>query len=241
MQINVFEPLQTSVQRMVLALIVDDALNWFPFIGGSGAQRASLFGESLVLEFLGTDVTLDENDNIDGTITAINIYLSDRTTLAASVSGLAGSDLSAIVEAAAAIPDPDNRPDVEDPFWGAFLSALGGPEAVNYTGSSERDVIDGTPLDDTINGKGNDDNLIASKGSDNVNGGGGKKDFWVGKELTQGITANLPDGFIAKSLTEIDTISGIENIVGTNYDDVITGDDKANEFWGCDDKDSISG
>jgi Ca2+-binding RTX toxin-like protein len=121
-----------------------------------------------------------------------------------------------------------------------------------FNGSPERDVFYGGNLNDKFQG--------GAEG-DYINGGGGS-DTASYADRTSGITAqmsfnNLAAGDELRSPNEIagrtdgkvspadstwvDTLISIENIEGTNFDDILLGDERANTLWGLDGNDRIEG
>ena len=101
------------------------------------------------------------------------------------------------------------------------------------------DELDGGAGDDNINGDAGDDRLIASAGSDILDGGADSDtvDFsaLTGFTGVTGVTLDL-DGVTPVTATVADgsnvSIANIENITGSIVDDVLSGDDSANEISG---------
>ncbi len=102
----------------------------------------------------------------------------------------------------------------------------------NLLGGSGDDSLHGEDGDDTLKGKGGDDRLAGGEGDDIIKGGSGW-DFssydWGG---TQGIIVNLVTGVAIDQYGDTDTLSGIEGIRGSQFDDIIIGDDNNNALWG---------
>ncbi len=186
--------------------------------GGSGGDR--LFGEG------GNDVLLGGHGRWVGDL----FYIGDE------INGGDGVD-TAVFNSAVTI---DLRP-----------GGVHGGEALEDTfisierfrGSAERDFFYGSNFNDWFQGRGE---------GDYMNGGGGN-DTASYAERTSGITAdmtfnNMAAGDEARHPNEIagrtdgkvsphegtwiDTLISMENIEGTNFDDVFLGDERANTFWG---------
>ncbi|WP_372088784.1 calcium-binding protein [Tistrella mobilis] len=120
---------------------------------------------------------------------------------------------------------------------GTPIDQLQNVEAV--LGSDHNDVIfsiDGARID---GGRGNDI-LISSAGSDTLIGNEGT-DGVAYLEAASGVTANLATGTGTAGEATGDIYTGIENLYGSQFDDVITGDDGANTLAGYAGDDAISG
>lgn len=98
-------------------------------------------------------------------------------------------------------------------------------------GEAGRDVFDGGDGDDYIHALQDGDTLIGSTGIDTVS---------YAHVTDYGVNANLETG-VASGGTYDDSLSGIENLVGTDNDDVLVGNDGANVLSGLAGADSISG
>jgi Ca2+-binding RTX toxin-like protein len=104
----------------------------------------------------------------------------------------------------------------------------------------------GSANDDTLTGDGGNNLLVGGLGDDALNGGLGidtinyadSKDFVI-VDLTGNIAAsfNTDTGF----LTESDTVTAIENVVGTSHNDSIGGDSAANKLDGGAGRDDLFG
>lgn len=121
-------------------------------------------------------------------------------------------------------------------------------------------------LDDTIVGTAGDDTLTGGAGRDTVSGGDGDDTFIAGiddgsndtyyggtsgadsgtdtvdyGDSTAAVLIDLSTGQAIGTSVGTDTLSGIENAIGSDYDDTITGDENANELSGGDGDDTITG
>lgn len=121
-------------------------------------------------------------------------------------------------------------------------------------------------LNDTIVGTAGDDTLTGGAGRDTVSGGDGDDTFIAGiddgsndtyyggtsaadsgidtvdyDDATAAVLIDLSTGQAIGTSVGTDTLSGIENAVGSAYDDTITGDENANELSGGDGDDTITG
>jgi len=93
----------------------------------------------------------------------------------------------------------------------------------------------GTPGDDNLTGGAGDDIFYATTGTDTLDGGAHiNGDTVIFTNATSGVTANLDPAqqdFTASGLG-LTTLLNIENLTGSNYDDVLTGDANHNVLSG---------
>ena len=125
-------------------------------------------------------------------------------------------------------------------------------------GTDHDDVLFFTYGDDTLNGKGGDDRLYGGPGRDQLFGGlgndqlyggadadllnGGDGNDWVSYIASPvGVSVNLATGTGAGGDAEGDTLQNIENIIGSHFDDVLTGDDGNNLLRGLSGADTLNG
>ncbi|KAM4017490.1 LOW QUALITY PROTEIN: uncharacterized protein ACNLHF_007129 [Anomaloglossus baeobatrachus] len=117
-------------------------------------------------------------------------------------------------------------------------------------GSSGKDYLYGGAGDDKIHGgEGNDlilcgegdDVIYPSQGADAVYGGTGSDTLLFFGDLRNktGVFVNLDLGYGAGSDAEGDLYFGMENVVGTSYDDILIGNDESNYIRGAGGNDLI--
>jgi Ca2+-binding RTX toxin-like protein len=94
-------------------------------------------------------------------------------------------------------------------------------------------LIDGS---DTVDAGGGNDVVDGGDGADDLDGGPGI-DLLGNLDATAGMTVDLS----VPSTSHGDTVAGFENVWGTTFDDVLTGDDGPNEILGIDGNDDIVG
>lgn len=110
----------------------------------------------------------------------------------------------------------------------------------NMEGSHYDDVFGGDSGANHLSGRNGNDGLWGSSGDDTLEGGagadrlfgGGGTDWVIYPHSDTGVTVNLQDGAGTGGHAEGDTITDVENISGSAYDDVLTGDGNANELVG---------
>ena len=112
---------------------------------------------------------------------------------------------------------------------------IGTNGAEKIMGEAGNDVLDGMGGDDTLHGGPGNDLLIGGPGADTLRGHAGT-DTISYQGSAMGVTINLRDGSAMGGDAEGDTIgSDIENVIGSEQDDVITGTDSLavdNSLWG---------
>src|SRR5262245_9681120 len=106
-----------------------------------------------------------------------------------------------------------------------------------------------TNADDTIFGLGGNDVIFGFGGDDWIKGGGGADEIYGGPgtdtasyyDSPQGVTVSLIAYAGFHGDAEGDKLYGIENLVGSNHDDTLWGDDGVNALAGYDGKDTLKG
>ena len=112
-----------------------------------------------------------------------------------------------------------------------FENLTGTSDSDSLTGNSGANVLDGGNGNDTLAGLGGADKLVGGEGLDTA-------DYQASSE---GVTINLANGLASGGDAAGDTFSGIENVSGSNADDVITGSAGANVLNGNGGNDTIEG
>ncbi|WP_417254918.1 Hint domain-containing protein [Celeribacter sp.] len=126
-----------------------------------------------------------------------------------------------------------------------IASGLG--DDIVYGGAGD-DTIDGGAGDDTLYGGEGDDTFIGGDGADSMSGGSGQ-DTIDYSDSDEAVSVNLDTGSYSGGDAEGDSGSGIDGIIGSDYDDTLigfdsqgTGDDAfTNQFWGGEGDDYIDG
>ncbi|WP_432288653.1 tandem-95 repeat protein (plasmid) [Aminobacter sp. BA135] len=113
------------------------------------------------------------------------------------------------------------------------------PLSGTVAGTSSGETIVAGSGSDTINAGSGDDWLIGGSGADTLNGEGGT-DTAVYRDSAAGVTVTVNGSGIGGD-AQGDTLSGIENLMGSNFADTLTGDGSANILYGLDGDDILSG
>ncbi len=132
--------------------------------------------------------------------------------------------------------------DKADKLFGTGLSE-------SIAGMDGDDTVDGMGGDDDLSGGAGNDLLIGGKGADKLSGGththndsnvGGDTISYAGSAA--GVTINLLDGTAMGGDAEGDDVGmDIENVMGSMFDDMLTGNDGINHLWGLGGMDSLYG
>lgn len=114
-------------------------------------------------------------------------------------------------------------------------------ETENVTGSAYADSLTGDTLANVLSGLAGNDTLAGGAGNDTLDGGDGT-DTISYANAAAGVTVNLSTGSASNDGDGgSDTISNVENITGSGYDDILTGSSGANTLTGGAGEDVISG
>jgi Ca2+-binding RTX toxin-like protein len=135
-----------------------------------------------------------------------------------------------------------------DGFIGALtLTGFGGDETITgatgndvLSGAGGNDVLIGLAGNDTLDGGDGDDTLIGGTGNNTLIGGAGN-DTAVYSDAGVGVTVNLAIATAQATGVGTDTLSGIENLIGSIYADTLTGDAGANRIDAGAGNDTVSG
>ncbi len=114
---------------------------------------------------------------------------------------------------------------------------------ITSTISNVENIV-GTGQSDTLTGNGVNNVFIGGNGNDLIDGGLGADT--ASYERTLGVDANLTNGVATEKYTSYgstytDTLSNIENLTGSTYNDILTGDSGANVLTGGAGNDTLDG
>jgi Ca2+-binding RTX toxin-like protein len=107
-------------------------------------------------------------------------------------------------------------------------------------GNDENNVLAGLQGDDRINCLDGDDTVVLGHGSNVVSGGKGS-DTVAYYHSPRGVTIDLVEGAGGDGMLNEDHFEDFENVIGSNFNDKITGDDNNNILKGLDGDDHIAG
>ncbi len=107
-------------------------------------------------------------------------------------------------------------------------------------GTAGNDTLNGTAGDETINGLAGNDILEGLGGADILDGGTGiDTASYIGSST--GVTVSLATGTGTGGDAQGDTLTGFENLNGSGFDDILTGDANANSLKGNNGDDILYG
>ncbi|MEO0807418.1 MAG: bluetail domain-containing putative surface protein [Cyanobacteria bacterium J06643_4] len=196
-------------------------------VGNGGNDR--LFGEADNDTILGGD----GNDIIEGGEGSDILRGGDGSDTVSYRQSSAGVDV--VLFANSAIGGDANGDDIdgfERVFGSNFDDSLMGTEQSNrLNGYSGDDVISGLGGNDVIQGGGGADTLDGNNGIDTL-------DY---RSSPEAVAVNLATGAVSGGDAFMDTIANFENVIASNYDDILEGDDGRNMLAGYDGADQLMG
>jgi Ca2+-binding RTX toxin-like protein len=132
---------------------------------------------------------------------------------------------------------------VGTPFDDSYLGTagadlfLGGAGADTADGAGGADILVGEDGRDVLIGADGRDTLLGGPGADRLEGGSGE-DTASFALAPSGVTADLTTGVATEGAT--DTLVSIENLNGSPYADILSGDDRANRIVAGEGNDAVS-
>ena len=138
--------------------------------------------------------------------------------------------------------DTEN-PDSDTVSFANFTDENGGVTGVNLGSGAYRNIENaiGTDFKDEITGTGEDNIIEGGDGGDDLDGAGGDNDTVSYESSSKRVRINLADGSAVGGDATNDTISNFENVTGSGYDDVLTGNASANVLKGLVGDDELTG
>ena len=116
----------------------------------------------------------------------------------------------------------------------------GEPGNDTLDGGAGHDRLDGGDGDDTLDGGPDNDTLDGGNGDDTLDGGDGTDTASYQRSET-GVEVDLRNGHGKYGHADGDTLTGIENLSGSAFDDTLTGDDNDNILEGGSGADTLDG
>lgn len=212
-------------------------------------------GDDVIRGGAGGDVIIGGLLNAAGVITLSGIDAADYTT---SVGG-ATIDLSVLVSLVLPILGINIQltgasqgfgGDAQGDYLVGIVNLIGSNTGGDtLTGSAAANTINGQGGGDTLNGAGGNDILLGGAGFDLLTGGGGADSLQGGADIDSalygfspsGVTVNLTTGTGSGGDAQGDTLTGIEGVVGSDFNDFITGNASANSLQGLGGDDTLNG
>ena len=136
--------------------------------------------------------------------------------------------------------DTDTISGFENVFGTRSADTISGDDMVNVlVGRDGNDSLSGRDGDDTLTGEAGNDTMEGGAGADMLDGGDGNADLVTYASSSAGVTVNLLTGAGTGGDAEGDTISGVESITGSGFNDVLTGTMTNNALRGGDGNDLL--
>ena len=155
-----------------------------------------------------------------------------------SLDGAGGIDTASYADAAAGVTVSLTVAGAQNTI-GAGLDTLSGFE--NVIGSSFGDILTGDGGDNTLQAGDGDDLLVGGNGNDTLNGGNGV-DTASYAAAGSGITLSLSvAGAQDSGGAGLDTLAGIDSLVGSAFADTLTGNSGVNALTGGNGNDTLDG
>ncbi len=197
---------------------------------GSGTDVLNITGspdaDTISLGSLG--VNLNADDDADLTTESTETFMVDAGEGNDVVSGLGGDDTGAPFASAITLNGE-----------GGADSLTGGVASDSITGGDGADFLLGEAGNDTILGGPGDDNVGGLAGNDTLVGGAGT-DTALYAFADKGVTVNLATSASSGGAGS-DTLSGLENVTGSPFDDTVFGNDSPNVLDGGPGSDLLRG
>lgn len=109
------------------------------------------------------------------------------------------------------------------------------------TGDAGDNELDGLSGNDRLSGLAGADILVGGAGADSLDGGAGLSDLASYYRSTAGVTVNLASHSAAGGEAQGDTLTGIEDLEGSGFNDTLTGDGGSNWLYGLAGRDTLVG
>ena len=130
---------------------------------------------------------------------------------------------------------------IENVIGSAYADFIWGDNSSNELyGGAGNDLLNGLGGRDRIFGEDGDDDLMGSSGADQLYGGEGV-DTVAYLASDAAVTVNLENGTSQGGYAEGDEIVDVENVFGSDYDDILSGDNGANRLEGRKGNDELRG
>ena len=217
-----------------------------------GNREDGKLNDSILKLMDGKGGLIDMNDDEDGAMGKLGSEIkftpeagSGTQTYFISVSGYSGNpgavnmgDYTLSVTAVDVLPAGEGA-DIEGTDMDDKLTGTDGSESIAGLGGN--DTIDAGAGDDSLSGGAGNDLLIGGPGADMIKGGGGTDTVsYMGSPM--GVNVNLRAGTASGGDADGDELGPmIENVMGSMYDDTLSGSRVVNMIWGLGGNDTLFG
>lgn len=235
----------------------DDVLD-----GGAGFDRAEYAGATarVIVDLGAGEATGDASVGEDTLISIEGVTGTDFNDLLFGFDGDPGGDPTVFerFEGLAGVDIIDGRGGID--LLSHTLSPIGvtidlTDTTLNDDGFGNRDIffniegVEGSDFGDRLRGDANANVLLGGDGDDNLNGAGGDDqldggagiDVFDASAESARVIVDLDAGTATGGAGGTDTLVNIENVLGSDFNDILTGDDAANELRGDVGADTLRG
>ena len=235
--------------------------------GGAGGDTliGGLGDDIYVIDSLGDIVTEGPNAGTDEVRTALASYSLAALANVENLTGTAATGQTLTGDGGAnVITGGVGNDTLAGGAGGDTLIGGGGSDTANYASSgagvtvnlaagtasggdaqgdtlSEIENLIGSAQADALTGDGNANTFEGGAGGDTLIGGGGASDTASYASSGEGVTVNLVAGTASGGDAQGDTLSGIENLIGSDHADTLTGDGGDNVLDGDIGADTLTG
>lgn len=197
----------TPAIRVADIVVSDDGLGTNTLsLTGADAALFEIVGSSLYIRD-GVTLEFEGNPTLDVTVVVDDATVGTTPDDTASLS-IALNDVNGI------LVNGDGDPNL----------LFGSPENDTINGAAGGDYLDGLAGNDILNGDTGNDTLLGGDGSDTMDGGDGidVADFSM-EGGPSGVTVNLSNGVVTDTFGNTDSVSNIEQVIGTDGSDKLYG------------------
>ena len=197
----------------------------YSIVGGDDALKFSIDSSSGTLSFAAapdfeSPTDADHDNHYQVVVQVSDGALTDTQTIGISVTDVAGVTITGT-------SNSDTIDTTHAPSGQPFAT----PEDDTIYGMAGNDVIHGLPGNDVIDGGSGNDTLYGDAGSDTLIGGGGT-DTASYAASGVGVNVSLMTGLGSGGDAEGDTLATVENLTGSNLDDILEGNGGNNVLAG---------
>ena len=190
--------------------------------------------------------TIAGNDTLEGGLgnDVINGGIGVDTASYANASGSVSVSLTATGGSSSGADGNDTLISIENVLGSAYNdSIVGNADANVLVGGAGHDILRGNDGDDSLSGGTGDDFLNGGAGNDVLDGGAGIDRVAYAVGATAGVTVDLNIQGVAQNTggAGLDTLIGIEQVSGTIFNDVLTGNSGDNWLWGGSNGSGVTG
>ena len=133
-----------------------------------------------------------------------------------------------------------NTGDAAGDTYVSIENLIGSDHFDTLIGDTGNNILQGGASDDSLSGREGDDRLIGGAGGDTLNGGDGN-DTASYQDAEAGLRANLGNPAQNTGQAAGDVFIGVENLLGSTYDDTLVGNASANLLTGGNGNDTLIG